>query len=112
MLWARGARTSEIACPASFHKVLSGFAESGISPGKLGMRELLFFLEALLISFLMTGAILRYSLRRSLLDIPTDRGSHEVPKPRLGGVAIVLTFYLTILTPPGSPVSIPFRASI
>ncbi|MCK4549268.1 MAG: glycosyl transferase, partial [Candidatus Krumholzibacteria bacterium] len=62
------------------------------------MRELLFFLEALLISFLMTGAILRYSLRRSLLDIPTDRGSHEVPKPRLGGVAIVLTFYLTILT--------------
>ncbi len=62
------------------------------------MRELLFFLEALLISFLMTGAILRYSLRRSLLDIPTDRGSHEVPKPRLGGVAIVLAFYLTILT--------------
>ena len=62
------------------------------------MRELLFFLEALLISFLMTGAILRYSLRRSLLDIPTDRGSHEVPKPRLGGVAIVLAFYLTMVT--------------
>ncbi len=62
------------------------------------MRELLFFLEALLISFLMTGAILRYSLRRSILDMPTDRGSHEVPKPRLGGVAIVFSFYLTILT--------------
>ena len=62
------------------------------------MRELLFFLEALLLSFLMTGAILRYSLRRSLLDMPTDRGSHEVPKPRLGGVAIVLAFYLTIFT--------------
>lgn len=62
------------------------------------MREILFFLEALLISFLMTGSILRYSLRRSLLDMPTDRGSHEVPKPRLGGVAIVLAFFLTILT--------------
>ncbi len=62
------------------------------------MRELLFFLEALLLSFLMTGAILRYSLHRSLLDMPTDRGSHEVPKPRLGGVAIVLSFSLAILT--------------
>ena len=62
------------------------------------MRELLFFLEALLISFLITGAILRYSLRRSLLDMPTDRGSHEVPKPRLGGVAIVLAFFLTMFT--------------
>jgi UDP-GlcNAc:undecaprenyl-phosphate GlcNAc-1-phosphate transferase len=62
------------------------------------MRELLFFLEATLLSFVMTGAILRYSLRRSLLDMPTDRGSHEVPKPRLGGVAIVVTFYATMLT--------------
>jgi UDP-GlcNAc:undecaprenyl-phosphate GlcNAc-1-phosphate transferase len=62
------------------------------------MRELLFFLEALLISFFLTGAILRYSLRRSILDMPTDRGSHEVPKPRLGGIAIGLAFYLTVLT--------------
>jgi UDP-GlcNAc:undecaprenyl-phosphate GlcNAc-1-phosphate transferase len=62
------------------------------------MLELLFFLEALLLSFLLTGAILRFSLRRSLLDMPTERGSHEVPKPRLGGVAIVIALSLTMVT--------------
>jgi UDP-GlcNAc:undecaprenyl-phosphate GlcNAc-1-phosphate transferase len=62
------------------------------------MRELIFFLEASLLSLLLTGAILHMSLRRSLLDMPTERGSHEVPKPRLGGIAIVLAFYATAAT--------------
>jgi UDP-N-acetylmuramyl pentapeptide phosphotransferase/UDP-N-acetylglucosamine-1-phosphate transferase len=28
--------------------------------------------------------------RRALLDVPTDRSSHDAPKPRLGGLGIVL----------------------
>jgi UDP-GlcNAc:undecaprenyl-phosphate GlcNAc-1-phosphate transferase len=62
------------------------------------MVELLFFIEACIVSFLVTGVILRYSLGRELLDIPNDRSSHRVPKPRLGGVAIVLAFYAACAT--------------
>lgn len=62
------------------------------------MVELLFFIEACIVSFLVTGVILRYSLGKQLLDIPNDRSSHRVPKPRLGGVAIVLGFYIACAT--------------
>ena len=62
------------------------------------MAELLFFLEAFCVSYLMTGAILRFSLKRKLLDIPNDRSSHVVPKPRLGGIAITISFYVTFAT--------------
>ncbi len=44
------------------------------------------------ISLLMTGALRRYALARSLMDIPNARSSHLVPTPRGGGVAIVLAF--------------------
>jgi Fuc2NAc and GlcNAc transferase len=43
-------------------------------------------------SLLMTGALRRYALARSLMDIPNARSSHSVPTPRGGGVAIVLAF--------------------
>ena len=62
------------------------------------MAELLFFLEAFCISYLLTGAILRFSLKRRLLDIPNDRSSHSIPKPRLGGAAITVSFYVTCAT--------------
>ena len=62
------------------------------------MADLLFFLEAFCISFLLTGAILRFSLKRELLDIPNDRSSHLIPKPRLGGVAITVSFYVACAT--------------
>lgn len=44
------------------------------------------------ISLVMTGALRRYALSRSLMDIPNARSSHSVPTPRGGGVAIVLAF--------------------
>ncbi len=62
------------------------------------MAELLFFLEAFLVSYLLTGAILRFSLERRLLDMPNDRSSHVVPKPRLGGIAITVSFYAAFAT--------------
>jgi UDP-GlcNAc:undecaprenyl-phosphate GlcNAc-1-phosphate transferase len=61
------------------------------------MLELSLFLGALVVSFLLTGASLRFSLKRRLLDVPNDRSSHRVPKPRLGGVAITVAFYLSCL---------------
>ncbi len=62
------------------------------------MAELLFFLEASVVSFALTGVILKISLGRNLLDIPNDRSSHRIPKPRLGGIAITAAFFVTILT--------------
>jgi UDP-GlcNAc:undecaprenyl-phosphate GlcNAc-1-phosphate transferase len=62
------------------------------------MAELLLFLEAFVVSYLLTGVILRFSLERRLLDIPNFRSSHSVPKPRLGGVAITVSFYVACAT--------------
>lgn len=53
---------------------------------------LLWLLGVLLLSWLLTGAVRRYALARSLLDVPTARSSHAVPTPRGGGLAIVLAF--------------------
>lgn len=45
-------------------------------------------------AFLVAGSLVpllvRFAVRRNLLDVPNVRSSHEVPTPRLGGVAIVL----------------------
>ncbi len=45
-------------------------------------------------ALLLTGALRRYALARSLLDVPTQRSSHNLPTPLGGGIAIVLAFLL------------------
>src|SRR5829696_6521476 len=44
------------------------------------------------VAFLVAGALVpllvRFAVGRNLLDVPNLRSSHEVPTPRLGGVAI------------------------
>lgn len=47
-------------------------------------------------AFILTGAIRRYALSRSLLDIPNARSSHSVPTPRGGGLAIVVVFLIAL----------------
>src|SRR5919107_71858 len=46
------------------------------------------------VGFLVAGAfvplLVRFAVGRNLLDVPNLRSSHEVPTPRLGGVAIFL----------------------
>jgi len=44
-----------------------------------------------LLSWLLTGRLRRYALRRNVMDVPNARSSHTVPTPRGGGVAIVVT---------------------
>lgn len=46
------------------------------------------FLIALVTSYLLTGLIRRYALRRGILDVPNQRSSHEKVTPRGGGAAI------------------------
>ncbi len=50
------------------------------------------FALAALSSFVLTGALRGYALKRSLLDTPNSRSSHTVPTPRGGGMAIVAVF--------------------
>lgn len=48
------------------------------------------------LSLLLTGLLRSYAVARSLMDIPNERSSHKVPKPRGGGLAIVLSFLFAL----------------
>ncbi len=56
------------------------------------MSTALAALAVLALAALLTGAMRRYALRRSLIDHPNERSSHSTPTPRGGGVAIVIAF--------------------
>lgn len=47
-------------------------------------------------SWIMTGLVRHYSLRKAILDIPNARSSHSLPTPRGGGIAIAITFFLAV----------------
>ena len=55
-----------------------------------------FVLLITLVSLLMTAALRKYALAKSIIDVPNDRSSHTVPTPRGGGVAIVFSFLAAI----------------
>ena len=44
------------------------------------------------VSFLLTGSLRLYALKKNVMDIPNERSSHIVPTPRGGGVSVVITF--------------------
>lgn len=59
------------------------------------------------VAFLVAGTLVpllvRFAVGRNLLDVPNIRSSHQVPTPRLGGVAIILGAWIgvAILRPDG-----------
>jgi Fuc2NAc and GlcNAc transferase len=53
---------------------------------------LLLLLATAFLSLLLTAVLRRYALARNLMDHPNARSSHQLPTPRGGGVAIVLSF--------------------
>ena len=50
------------------------------------------FVASLVLAGLLTPLMLRFALRRGVLDVPGDHKSHSSPVPYLGGVAILLAF--------------------
>lgn len=60
------------------------------------------------VAFLLAGSLVpllvRFAVGRNLLDVPNVRSSHEVPTPRLGGVAIMVGTWagFFILRPDGA----------
>jgi len=57
------------------------------------LSDIIVIIMVLLGSFGLTFIYRRWAIRRSILDIPNERSSHEAPVPRGGGIAIVITFY-------------------
>lgn len=53
-------------------------------------------LAVFLAAWSLTAALRRYALAHSVIDIPNARSSHTVPTPRGGGVAIVVSFLLSL----------------
>lgn len=59
--------------------------------------QLIGFLIALLISYLLTPLIRTRALKLGILDKPGGRKIHETPVPRLGGVSIYVSLFVTSL---------------
>jgi len=57
--------------------------------------SLLIFLA--IISGLITDFIRRFSIKNKLFDIPNNRSSHDIPKPKGGGISIVLIMLGTVI---------------
>ena len=45
----------------------------------------------------LTGVLRRYAIHRSVIDIPNERSSHDVPTPRGGGLAVAVVFTLVLV---------------
>ncbi|MCK5246634.1 glycosyl transferase family 4, partial [Candidatus Bipolaricaulota bacterium] len=48
------------------------------------------------LSWLGTGFVRRFAVRRRILDIPNERSSHDVPTPRGGGLIFSVLFLLAL----------------
>lgn len=44
---------------------------------------------AFLVALALVPALVRFAIGRNLLDVPNARSSHEIPTPRLGGLAVI-----------------------
>src|SRR4051812_27674372 len=55
------------------------------------------FLASAVLSWSLTPLLLRFALRRRMLDYPDARKAQTSPIPYLGGVAIVGSFSLAVL---------------
>src|SRR4028118_1957923 len=44
---------------------------------------------AFLVALALVPLLVRFAIGRDLLDVPNARSSHEIPTPRLGGLAVI-----------------------
>ena len=60
------------------------------------MKIVLLIIILGVISFILTYFIRQFALKYKLIDVPNERSSHNVPTPKGGGVAIVISWFLGI----------------
>lgn len=58
------------------------------------IENIIFFLLA----FFLTFCLRKYALAKNIIDNPNERSSHTIPTPRGGGVAIVVSYSVALLT--------------
>ncbi len=63
----------------------------------MSLESVLGVVAALVFSALLTGLMRKHALSRGVVDVPNERSSHNVPTPRGGGIAIVVTTVLAIV---------------
>lgn len=65
----------------------------------LGNQQLAIIIIFLLgfLSFLLTKYLIKFCFKRKLLNYPNERNLHHEPKPRMGGVAIVVTWFIGLI---------------
>lgn len=56
-----------------------------------------FLLGVFVLSCALTAGLWRFALHREWLDVPNARSSHDLPTPRGGGLAVVITVLLALL---------------
>jgi UDP-GlcNAc:undecaprenyl-phosphate GlcNAc-1-phosphate transferase len=61
------------------------------------LKYLILFLAACGISFALTPAVRSFAKKIGVMDLPGERKLHGRPIPRLGGLAIFITFHLVLL---------------
>lgn len=66
-------------------------------------KELAAAITSFVIAFLIVPVIIKYSLRKNLVDIPGRRKIHKKVTPSMGGIAIFIGFFISSLiwTDPG-----------
>ena len=57
---------------------------------------ILIFFIAFLSSLLLTPIVSRIAKQFNIVDVPKDRKVHDKPVPRLGGVALFLSFFVAL----------------
>ncbi len=57
---------------------------------------MIFYALIFILSFILTYVVKRVAVKKMLVDIPNERSSHDIPTPRGGGLAIILTWFGSI----------------
>jgi Fuc2NAc and GlcNAc transferase len=59
--------------------------------------EVIYLALTFFFSLWLTWLTRRYAIRKNILDIPNQRSNHQVPTPRGGGIAIVISFLSSVM---------------
>lgn len=57
---------------------------------------MLVYLGIFITSFILTYLVKEMAKKKLLMDIPNERSSHDIPTPRGGGMAIVVTWFVAL----------------
>ena len=61
------------------------------------MSIFLLIIVGFLAAFSLTGYMRQYALKKNIIDNPNERSSHNVPTPRGGGVAVVVSYIVGVI---------------